>query len=204
MSLRTEKHRRGFTLIELAIVLGVMIILAAAVAPELIARSRYEMAENVREDLSRLLMVSQQYYSNSVRFSASGPVDPRLGRWPGQKSVPDILNCTMSGNPAVDVRVFVGSDYEGDGPMPARFVRSPWAREYEMRTVPSAVPAGDGLPHCHMEVAIDVPADVARYVRDMIPGGACSWPPAADGFVSCRARASKPITEASVSWYYFK
>jgi prepilin-type N-terminal cleavage/methylation domain-containing protein len=159
----TGRHRpRGFTLIELSIVLALSAILARALAPIFLDFARSAMGRSVVSQVTRIQEAASWYYIESGRAEDA--------RWPGQLST----NCT--GTTSLDVLHTTG--------YLLRPGLNSWGRPYltEIRDVPNA--------GCAFEVATVIPAGLVTSFAQTAPSVTCDAPSA--GYVLCRSRILRP------------
>ncbi len=190
--LRRRASRRGFTLIELGIVIGVAAILAAAIVPDLIETIRNRMAEKAAADVTAL-------HDSARLFFAQNTARPR--RWPGESSAGQCNVGWAFANFRVDM---IGGGYLATGSPAAdpfsnissNFMMNPWGHAYEVGVY---APPGAVLPGCLFAVSTFVPTPVENNFIASLPQAACgarcppptgAGPPA--GFSRCCSYAAKP------------
>lgn len=180
---------RGFTLIELGIVIGVTAILAAAIVPDIIETMRNRMAEKAAADVIAL-------HDSARLFFAQNTVRPR--RWPGETSAGQCNVGWTFDNFKIDM---IGGGYLSTGSGPANpfaavantFMQNPWGYTYDVSVY---APAGAVTPACLFTVSTVVPTSVSTSFIAFLPqatcGGGCPGvaPPA--GFSRCCSYATKP------------
>ncbi len=109
----TKHPTRGFTIIELAVVLGVMSIIAAAVLPDFIESMRNQLAYRMVKDIELLAEAARWAYVESTN-----PNTPDQAHWPGYDK-----DCAYQGDP-IDAMVAAG--YLAKRP------QDPWGGNYSV------------------------------------------------------------------------
>lgn len=210
----------GFTLIELAVVLAVVAILATVVVPDFIEVNRNDLAEKAAMDTMQLMDSAKWYFTNSSRWTPYDPArgdqgndlyDPDQSRWPGDmnrdwsEDLPRAAeDCLLGNGPeafggvgGVGLRCHIPRITLSD-------LENPWEQDYDLEVIP--VP---GNPDASgFVVMTNVPQSAAAVYRSLVPGGWCSnegsfgslscpsdLPP--PGFVTCCALIPEPGNEAS-------
>jgi len=191
---RRRASRRGFTLIELGIVIGVTAILAAAIVPDIIETMRNRMAEKSAADVTAL-------HDSARLFFAQNTARPR--RWPGESSAGQCNVGWAFANFKVDM---IGGGYLATGGAPndpfnniaGRFLLNPWGYAYDVGVY--APPGAATTPACLFAVSTFVPSSVENAFTAYLPQAACgagcpgspsgATPPA--GFSRCCSFAAKP------------
>ena len=107
-------QNRGFTLVELAIVLAVIGILSTIIVPDFIASMRNQMGKRVVEDIRQIASAAQWAYIESA-----SPDRPQDAAWPGYRA-----DCTFAST-AIDALVSQG--YLAVRP------KDPWGGFYAIR-----------------------------------------------------------------------
>src|SRR5437016_1077283 len=130
-----QAKNRGFTLLELGIVLGVSAILAAAIVPDLIETMRNKMGERAAADVAIIHDAARLFYIQNQNISAL--------RWPGENSQGQ---CAAGGwTPANTIKDLILGGYiaSGSGGLaaPAAF-RNPWGQSYEPNLYATGVGGG--------------------------------------------------------------
>lgn len=205
----------GFTLVELAIVLAVVSILAAVVVPDFIEVARNDLAEQSAREVGLILDTAKWYYSNSATWNDQGDFRPGAMRWPGDRVYPPDYN-ENGANAAEDclrgLGTALGAGNLPDGTtvrincdiayLPASALVNPWDQPYEINLVPQM----QGI-----NVATNVPRSVAGVLRSFVPGGECEagfnggtapqycFPltPRPAGYATCCSTIPRPGREAS-------
>lgn len=159
-----RRFARGFTLIELGVVLAVTAILAAAIVPDYIEGSRNKMVQKAATDVALIHDAARWFFAQSFR---STQADYR-GRWPGQKTEGACENNTPRNN----LVEMVPLHYLTNLP------RNPWGRTYEAQVV-AAAPDNPtiygGRPWgCSFEVGTDVPKEVTSAFKAFLPNARCN------------------------------
>ncbi len=167
------KAPRGFTLIELGVVLGVSAILAAAILPDFIEAARGKMAEKAAADIA----VIQDAARWSFVQSLTGAPATR-GRWPGQAN-PQACNMTTDG-----IDFMVAQGYLTTAP------QNPWGFDYEVGLVTGVASGGGISSACVFQVSTEVPKAISRELRGMLPLGQCSGETGLK--YQCKGTASSP------------
>ncbi|MGC4120210.1 MAG: prepilin-type N-terminal cleavage/methylation domain-containing protein [Myxococcales bacterium] len=199
MTSQRRRQRRGFTLIELGIVLAVTAILAAAFVPDFVESARTSMAEKAAGDVNGLLDSARWYYVRSLDGSA---MTGRRGTWPGQQGP---QTCAMQLSPPNSgIQELWLSGYITSIPL------NPWGQPYEAQLEYANALAGTGgpPPACNFELDTNLPNDTGLLAafKSFIPLAQCNNddpPPPPDrrcqvstplpaGFVRCCAFSPKP------------
>ncbi|MEO1483907.1 MAG: type II secretion system protein [Myxococcota bacterium] len=196
--------QRGFTLVELAIVLAVVSILVSVVAPDFIEVARNDLAEQSATEMTTLFDGAKWYYHDSA------PEAPTEMRWPGdydgdfaEEFPRDVEDC-LTGNGRVTPDMDCTQSL-----LPTAALQNPWDQRYQL----NLVPAVDALI-----IGTNVPVSVAGVLRSYLPGGECStaatnggtnpsttfcgansFDPIPAGYVRCCGVIPKPGTEASIA-----
>ena len=194
---RRQPSRRGFTLIELGIVIGVTAVLAAAIVPEIIETMRNGAAQKAAADVSVI-------HDSARLFFIQNPTAPR--RWPGESAAG---SCTLSSaNFTVEM---TGGGYlrsarpanasgwcrgQPNRPPPNDPLCNPWYQDYEVSVY---APLGAATPACLFAVSTFVPTSIANIFIEYLPqamcGSGCPNPSGATtpaGFSRCCSFATKP------------
>ena len=188
---RRRASRRGFTLIELGIVIGVSAILAAAIVPDIIETMRNRMAEKSAADVTAL-------HDSARLFFAQNTV--RARRWPGESSAGQCNVGWAFANFKVDM---IGGGYLATGGAPSdpfnnisgNFLLNPWRYSYDVGVF---APPGAATPACLFAVSTFVPRSVENAFTAHLPqatcGAGCPNPSGAVpvGFSRCCSFAAKP------------
>ena len=187
---------RGFTLLELGIVIGVAAILAAAIVPDLIETMRNRMAEKAAADVALLHDAARLFYvQNQVR----------PGRWPGENFAAD---CSVNFEYGRAINDLVNGGYIATGsgaaaPMVGvadpKFNKNPWGQFYEM--VVYAPNVLGNAPACLFGIATNVPQTISQGFTALLPMSSCNACPNTaipgatappSGFVRCCSYVPKP------------
>jgi len=174
------RQPRGFTLVELGVVLAVAALLAATLLPDLVEGARVKAAERAALDISYVHDAARWYYSQTTAYS-SGATGLIPNTWPGQSS---------SGT----CQLPVGSD-----PFPllvqngflAYRQQNPWGMPYEAVTVDN--PTGG----CLFQVNTEVPVEAGDALASLLPQGRCRNSPGCPpstiaGYVRCCSAVTRP------------
>lgn len=177
------KTPRGFTLVELGVVLAVSALLAATLLPDLVEGARVRAAERAALDISYIHDAARWYYSQTTSYT-TGATGLIPDSWPGQSS---------SGSCALPV---------GADPFPlliqngflALRQSNPWGLPYEALTVN---PDSSDQQHCLFQVNTEVPIEAAQTLASLLPQGRCrsslGCPPSTiPGFVRCCSSVTRP------------
>jgi general secretion pathway protein G len=165
-----SRRPRGFTLLELGIVLGVAAILAAAVAPDFIESMRNKMAEKAAADVALVHDAARWFYLESGR--ATGTY-----RWPGENGFNECTNNYQPGKARFDL--LINGYLAGGGPAdplnaPPNFLRNPWGQGYDMVLIqppPTVMQVG-----CLFGIATNLPEAVSDGFIAFLPQAACNTP----------------------------
>lgn len=187
---RRTRARRGFTLLELGIVIGVAAILAAAIVPDIIETMRNRMAEKAAGDVALVHDAARLFYVQNTNFP---------NRWPGENASGF---CATNFSRGKFLNDMLGGGYLTGGGSPVNplavgleFLQNPWGQAYEVSVyAPSAV----ANPACLFGVSTSVPGTVSNAFIAYLPQASCGLgcpPPAAAlpaGFVRCCSFVPKP------------
>lgn len=192
------KPRRGFTLLELGIVIGVSAIMAAAIVPDLIETMRNRMAEKAAADVAVIHDAARLFYVQ----------DRVIGfTWPGENAVGYCNNAYSEGKAILQL---LGGGYLSSGGGPntpyagmgsPTFMRNPWGQPYELSLY---APVTTTSPACLFGVSTNVPTAVSDGFKSFLPMADCNpagtaspcplgiggLPPA--GFTRCCSYVPKP------------
>jgi prepilin-type N-terminal cleavage/methylation domain-containing protein len=154
---------RGFTLLELGIVIAVASVLCAMVAPTILEEIRSISAERVADSVWRIQEAGQWAFVDSA-------TNMQDARWPGQQ------DCDGE-----DVTSQLADKY-----IARQFLINPWGRPYVIKLV-----TGDGTERrCLMRIETSVPQDVRYVVYERLRAPKCSH--AINGFVKCMSDVPPP------------
>ncbi len=188
---RRTRARRGFTLLELGIVIGVAAILAGAIVPDIIETMRNRMAEKAAGDVALIHDAARLFYVQN----ANNP-----NRWPGENASGYCSTGYTKGKFLLDV---LSGGYLTSGAGPANpmaqgsptFMQNPWAQAYEVSVY---APAGAVAPACLFGVSTSVPLTISEAFISYLPQSSCGagCPPSATalpaGYVRCCSFVPKP------------
>ena len=196
------QRSRGFTLLELGIVIGVSAILAAAIVPDLIETMRNRMAEKAAADVAVLHDAARLFYLQEKIIPYT---------WPGENSTGYCDNAYSEGKAIL--QLLQGGYLTGGGgpntPMaydPQRFLMNPWREKYEMHLFR---PTTTTSPACLFGVSTNIPTGVADGFIAFLPMAACNAPGTATpcplvkgvlppaGFSTCCSYVPKPGAAAN-------
>lgn len=180
---------RGFTLVELAIVLAVISVVAAYVTPDFIELAKTKLADRAAEDMMEIQDAARWFYHDSP-----GPgMDPQNMRWPGETG-PN--TCATAGS-TPQAELTVGRYLE-----PTQLI-NPWGKPYQT-SLWTPTPARP--QNCRFQIVTEVPAALAPILMTRVPlcvceraagqPDACPGTPAA-GEDLCCTRLVKPGFESS-------
>jgi hypothetical protein len=151
-----DTRRRGFTLVQLAAVLAVIVIISAVVVADFIATRRVRLAERGVREMTAVLDAARWFYVNSS-------ADPTQQRWPGYNGG----NCSArAGEDPYDI--LRGSGQLANLPAP---LIDPWGNAYTAGAQLINVPAW-GRDLCVFEIrtaANSVPASVQNVFVNNLP-----------------------------------
>lgn len=189
MRLKRPSHR-GFTLLELGVVIGIITVLSAAVLPSVLEAARTRMASRAAEEVQLIQEAARWYYLNPAAFK-----DPT---WPGQLAG----TCTQTKDPLqelIDSGAVARSAPDPANPAAAATLRNPWNQPYLTRLATSM--AGGTADGCMLQVSNWVQTNVAPAFADSVQGSCndgadtpCgATPPAPQGeFRWCCAFTARP------------
>jgi type II secretory pathway pseudopilin PulG len=191
LSVRNSFRRLGgYTLLELAIVIGVAAILAATIVPDAIESMKTRMAEKAAADVMQLHDAARLYYA---QHKEAGPT-PRELRWPGENASG---SCAVNFDEGRFKFEMINNGYLAAAGGPTNpgldFMMNPWQRPYEVSVYS---PATTPFPACLFGVTTTIPAELQTAFTAALPqagcGPACPPGPAPAGFVRCCSFVSKP------------
>jgi prepilin-type N-terminal cleavage/methylation domain-containing protein len=191
--MRAPSPTHGFTLIELGVVLCILCILAAVVAPNFIDLARTRMAEKAASDVAEIIEAAEGFFVESEE-------DPMNARWPGGSVRPNKNReqCDLAhpDNSAEDD--LLGSN-GGNRYLRPEALFNPWGKRYEIDRVPSErLGSAEFAPRsCQLLVRTTVPSDVGPSFAALIPAGRCGLPDA-NGMVICQGTVPPPGAQASI------
>ena len=160
MQLRARASR-GFTLLELGVVLGVSAILAAALVPDIVEASRTKMAERAAEQAESIRDAARGYFVQSAG-SVGGSIPPNT--WPGQRSS---LLCTL--NPGTDpISLLVGKGLLAGRP------DHPWSGEARTYSISLRSPPLNSGTGCMLQITTDIPVALAEGFVNALPQAGCN------------------------------
>jgi type II secretory pathway pseudopilin PulG len=154
---------RGFTLLELGLVVGIITVLSAALLPSLLEAARGRMAARAGEEVKLLLEAGRWFYLNPPNLSS--PM-----RWPGQVAG----SCVQNQEPLqelINTGAVPRSAPDPANPAAAPTVRNPWNHPYVTSlTLP---PNGGLVEGCVLRVSTWVAVNVAPAFKEAVEG-ACN------------------------------
>ncbi|MBM4380031.1 MAG: prepilin-type N-terminal cleavage/methylation domain-containing protein [Deltaproteobacteria bacterium] len=170
---------RGFTLMELGVVIAITAILSAAFLPDFLEAARTRMTERAVEDVALIHDAATFFYVKQL--------DPV---WPAQAGA----SCSPAADPLQTL--FAGGYYGRSAPT------NPWARPYvaSLEQLPGTV---DG---CLFKVSTLIPDQLTGYFSGRVKQGGCdrsicgttpaalNTPALTAGFTHCCAFAARPST----------
>jgi prepilin-type N-terminal cleavage/methylation domain-containing protein len=161
---RRARGSRGFTLLELGIVLGVSAILAVVVMPDFVESQRNKMAERTGEDVSGLFDAARWYWLDRATSSSGGV-------WPGQQSN---INCTAYYDQPRAKRDLFDNGYVTTDPNDqyATGFSNVWFHKYEFDTYQK-----DTNTPCMLRISTNVPTVIAKAFIAFLPQARCKNPP---------------------------
>lgn len=165
-------NNRGFTLLELGIVIGVSAILAAAIVPDLVETMRNRMAEKAAADVAVAHDAARLFYIQNQNGTVL--------RWPGEQGA-GLCLWALSGaaGPSQAWAQLLSGGYLASGsPNPfipgPKFMLNPWNQPYEPTLY---APGGIVVsPACLFGIATNVPAAIAPGFISFLPQAACNPP----------------------------
>jgi prepilin-type N-terminal cleavage/methylation domain-containing protein len=183
-----RRHRTGYTLLELAIVIGVAAILAATIVPDAIEAMKTRMAEKAAADVMQLHDAARLYFTQNVDTAG------RKLRWPGEQSQG---RCAANFQESLFVFEMLNNGYLASGGDPSNpgpdFMLNPWQRPYEVSVY---APSTTSSPACLFGVTTAIPAQLQTAFTAALPqagcGVACPPGPQPAGFIRCCSFVSKP------------
>ncbi|MEE8409913.1 MAG: type II secretion system protein [Myxococcota bacterium] len=208
-NLRRLTGRRGFSLVELGVVLAVMSVIVAIVVPDFIESAKNELAQRAATQAYNLQGIAREFYHQQALTLKN----PALARWPGENAngyynAPD---CTPGlKSPTYELRNLPSKK----NPMITQAeITNPWGRELYMH-IEKSEGAGSGVlagAACKFIISTDIPSPVAGVFETYVPGGICNGRPGmidpcrivgddpASGFVRCCLPTARPGVEAALS-----
>ncbi|MCA2977181.1 MAG: type II secretion system protein, partial [Myxococcaceae bacterium] len=184
---RSTPRRRGYTLLELAIVIGVAAILAATIVPDAIESMKTRMAEKAAADVMQVHDAARLFFVQNT---------DRPERWPGE----DFKGkCAVNFDDGRFRNEMVREGYlatsTGDPANPGLdFMVNPWERPYEVSVYAPATAVT--TPACLFGVTTAIPAELQTAFTAALPqsgcGPACPPGPSPAGYVRCCSFVSKP------------
>ncbi|MEL6544149.1 MAG: type II secretion system protein [Myxococcota bacterium] len=201
--MRRQHEPNGFTLIEVAVMLAVVGILAAVLVPDYIEVQRTDLGEQTAVEVISILDSAKWYYTGTGTDFGNLAYDENLSRWPGDSDSNNIEDAPNSAEACL----------RGNGPaanrcnvqrLSASDMINPWGEPYELNLYPAGIGGGIG-------VRTNVPATAAGVLRAYLPGGECETgsngglapqfcpavTPRPSGFVTCCSTIPRPGNEAS-------
>ncbi|HEY3451477.1 MAG TPA: prepilin-type N-terminal cleavage/methylation domain-containing protein [Myxococcales bacterium] len=165
--LRRTRSRRGFTLIELGVVLAVTAILAAAILPDFIESARSRMAEKAAQDVAVIHDAARWFFIQTA--NVGGGVSGGKFRWPGEHNAGACDNDSTPVNAGMAQMQQMG--FVTTNPM------NPWGQDYdvEVKTPPGMGPLSTGMsPGCSFSVTTNVPDEVRDAFTSFLPFARCN------------------------------
>jgi len=183
-----RRRRTGYTLLELAIVIGVAAILAASIVPDAIEAMKTRMAEKSATDVMQLHDAARLYFAQNVDSAG------RRLRWPGEQSQG---SCAANFQESLFIFEMLNNGYLASGGDPSNpgpeFMLNPWQRPYEVSVY---APATAASPACLFGVTTAIPTQLQTAFTAALPqagcGAACPPGPQPTGFIRCCSFVSKP------------
>ena len=179
-------RERGFTLIELGIVIAVTSILAAVIVPDFIEMARNRAGKESARQVEELEEAAKSFYHEMAVAAGN---DPMAAAWPGE-SPPH----SCDGGNSLSALLSWSSMDPSKG-------KNPWKKDLTMALVRD--PGGGVLAdvNCRLQVTTMVPLVVTGVVDTYLPGARCgaSCPGEADaGFAICCHSIQKPGIEVAI------
>lgn len=110
---RSSRRQRGFTLLEIMVVIFIIGLLVAIVAPNVLSNQDDAMQQKARADLSTLEQALDMYRMDNYRYPSSGQGLQALVETPSQEPLP--------------------RNYREEGYI-RRLPKDPWGNEYQYRS----------------------------------------------------------------------
>ena len=196
---RLPRPGRGFSLIDMAILLTVLSILATIMVPRQMERLRNRMAEGAVQQMVAIFDAAKwHWYDNQ---DAGG--NPWPGGGPGPSAVPG-KPCSINENQAK--AALRNSGFLGN----ATNFENPWRRPYRL--------FGEGhysdelyttANNCWFTIATEIPQEIEGLFRLYVPNGSCNvpgqnWCPyypgsVPTGYVRCCGRVPRPGREVKLN-----
>ena len=183
--MRAQKRpTRGFTLLELGVVLAVAAILGAAVLPDVIESARGRMAEKAANGVTMIQDAAKWFFVES-----SPAADPGSARWPGERDAADGAapnTCAERGSASKKAK----NDLQDNGYLPASAFANPFGGVYDLSLVP-----GTPSAVCALKICANFPnAQVANAFKSLLPVATCP------SSTRCCSQIPKPGAEASIQF----
>ena len=161
MQLKRPAAPRGFTLLELGLVIGIISVLSAALLPSVLEAARTRMATRAAEEVRLIQEAARFYYLNPTN-AAQGSV------WPGQTNN---TVCAQTKEPIqelFDRGALQRSAPDPANPAAAPMMRNPWNQPYVTRLVSPL--AGGTVDGCMVQVSTWVQRNVSAAFADAVQG----------------------------------
>ncbi len=157
------RARDGFTLVELGIILAVIAVGMAYVAPDFVEMARGELSTRAAKEMSNITNASKWYYMNASRDPAfDHPIDRNKLRWPGEG---EPVRCVQKGFPHDPESELIAGQY-----LEASAFTNPWGNPYDLSL---QLGAGGTWESCKLVIATNVPETVAGEIKTYMPMAVC-------------------------------
>jgi prepilin-type N-terminal cleavage/methylation domain-containing protein len=212
---RVPAGKRGFTIIELSVVLAIMSVIATVVVPDFIALTKNELARQAADQILQAQDAARSFYHTSVQDPDRAISDPAYAVWPGEE-IPHTcrINPDRVGTSRTPLQALKNQNLLDDNQTTNR-----WGNKLVMfmRTPPACptcvLDAAAAPAFCTMVVGTDIPRGTGpvgegldNVIQTYVPGTVCGSnicnggdpPMPAAGNIRCCAIVPKPGTEAAM------
>jgi prepilin-type N-terminal cleavage/methylation domain-containing protein len=204
---RSLMAARGFTLIELGVVLAVISIMAAAVMVDVVEIFKNRAAQNNAEELYVIQQAAKDFFHATIKGD-DDKIDPLNAHWPGEGGA---QTCATVANSQPAITQAILQDLKDEQYLKADFAgKNAWDQSYIIDLMPGGGNGGGPAAKvfdCAFWIATDVPSEVAGVIETYLPLGKCGGAAAAGGcgnaaiagYTRCCTQIPKPGIEASMA-----